>query len=87
MSGIEQSQPAHLVGHPNFAQHLQITMAEPSKRRAEIISELHDLSVKHDNAVQDATFMGWQPDQLALDEKRSQRIALLRTRLATLDED
>ena len=62
-------------------------MAESSNRRAEIIAEHHELSVKHTNALQDATFIGWQPGQIALHEERSERMVLLRSQLASLDGD
>lgn len=61
-------------------------MSVPSKSRAEIVAEIEKLSKQHSDAVQDATFMGWQPRQMKAHEERAKRIGVLRNDLAEFDD-
>jgi hypothetical protein len=59
-------------------------MADLEKQKAEVIAELSDLTRQQIKAVKDATFMGWDPAELAAYEQRNKRIAWLRQTLGSL---
>lgn len=59
-------------------------MADLEKQRAAITAELSDLTRQQIKAVKDATFMGWEPAELAAYETRTKRIAVLRQALTDM---
>jgi hypothetical protein len=62
-------------------------MADTS-RAAQLTAELLRLSQQQTKALEDATFLGWQPGQLEAYQERGERVSLLRQRLnvAALEE-
>jgi len=55
-------------------------------RQAEVTAELLKLSLQQATALQDATFLGWNPARLEAYQERGDRIVLLRRELAALME-
>ena len=53
-------------------------------RQAEVTAELLKLSLQQATALQDATFLGWNPERLDAFQERGDRVVLLRRELAIL---
>jgi hypothetical protein len=60
---------------------------ERATTRPEIEAEIVTLTSQQIQAVKDATFMGWEPAELAAHEERRIRLIWLRMRIAGLDAD
>jgi hypothetical protein len=63
-------------------------MADNS-RKAQLTAELLHLTEQQHKALQDATFLGWEPGKLDAYQKRGERVSLLRQQLnlAVLEEN
>lgn len=55
-------------------------MADTS-RKAQITAELLQLTQQQIKALEDATFLGWQPGQLKAYQERGEQVSLLRQQL------
>jgi hypothetical protein len=61
--------------------HKEPNMAETSWK-ARLTAELLQLTKQQHKALEDATFLGWQPGQVEAYQQRGERVSLLRQRLA-----
>lgn len=59
-------------------------MAAYSDQRAQLLKEIAELSAKQSEALNDATFVGWTPEETAAYEKRRKRLEVLHRLLADL---
>jgi hypothetical protein len=53
-----------------------------TSRKAQLTAELLQLTQEQQKALQDATFLGWQPDRLEAYQERGRRVSLLRQQLS-----
>ena len=53
-------------------------------RKALLTAELLQLTQQQLKALQDATYLGWQPGQLQAYQDRGERVSLLREKLAAV---
>ena len=56
-------------------------MTADASRKAQLTAELLKLTQVQQKALEDATYLGWQPGQLEAYQDRGERISLLRQRL------
>ena len=56
-------------------------MTGDASRKAQLTAELLKLTQVQQKALEDATYLGWQPGQLEAYQDRGERISLLRQRL------
>ena len=59
-------------------------MADSHDPRAQLLEEITEIFAQQSNALNNATFVGWTPEEKAAFEKRRKRLALLHQRLADL---
>lgn len=59
-------------------------MADSHGPRAQLLEEIAEIFAQQSEALNNATFMGWTPEENAAYEKRRKRLALLNQRLADL---
>lgn len=59
-------------------------MADAS-RKSQLTAELLLLAQQQLKTLEDATFLGWQPDQLDAYQKRGEQVSFLRHQLALAD--
>jgi hypothetical protein len=50
-------------------------------RKSQLTAELLQLTQQQQKALEDATFLGWQPGQLEAYQERGERVSLLRQQL------
>jgi hypothetical protein len=60
-------------------------MTSRTTQTAELAAEIAKLSKHQAQAIHDATYLGWRDGERAAYDKRSDRIALLRSQLALLN--
>jgi len=57
-------------------------MAADTTRKAQLTAELLQLTQQQQKALEDATFLGWQPAQLDAYQERGERVSSLRRELS-----
>jgi hypothetical protein len=60
-------------------------MTSRTTQKVKLAAEIAELSRQQAKAVHDATYLGWPADERAAYDERSDRIALLRGQLASLN--
>jgi hypothetical protein len=60
-------------------------MTSRATQKAELATEIAELSKLQAKAIHDATYLGWRDGERAAYDQRSDRIALLRGQLAVLN--
>jgi len=59
-------------------------MADSHDPRAKLLQEITEIFAQQSEALNNATFVGWTPEEKAAFEKRRKRLKLLNQRLADL---